>query len=251
MQTCKLCRQKKDLIKKSHIIPGFMYKGMFDENDKLVLQPFRQGTVEKWERTKSPKGEYEGGLLCKECDNILLGHYFEDYACKAMYGGGLLENECPIFKKCDGFIKCEQLNYHKYKLFLLSVLWRASISKRIFFSEISLEYEHEEEIRNMILSRDAGVISKYPIFICSYANNLNLPKELIAQPRQILTTEGLRFYSFLINGYFYFFYINSSSTILPEFVTVNTIKPSNELNVIVLPEDKSISLIYAQFGIKV
>ena len=255
MKICKLCGLPKILIKKSHIIPDFMYKGMFDENHKLVLQPFRQGTVEKWEIKKPSDGEYEGGLLCDECDNTLLGHYYEDYASRAMYGGQLLENECPTFQKCIsqygiGFIKCERLNYHKYKLFLLSMLWRASISTRPFFSEIKLDPIHEKEIRKMILAKDAGSVSKYPIFISSYANNLNLPKQLIAQPRQIAATDELQSYSFMINGYFYFFYLNKSEAVLPHYVTAETIKPNNELNVIIIPEDRGTNFIFGQFGIK-
>jgi hypothetical protein len=255
MKICRLCKENKKLINKSHIIPDFMYKGMFDNNHKLILQPFRQGSVEKWEIKKPSDGEYEGGLLCYECDNTLLGHYYEDYASRAMYGGQLLENDCPIFQKCItlqgiGFIKCERLNYHKYKLFLLSILWRASISTRPFFSEIKLDPIHEEEIRQMILTKNAGDVAKYPIFVSSYANNLNLPKQLIAQPRQIKTTEELQSYSFMINGYFYFFYLNKSEAALPHYVTTETIKPNNELNIIIIPENRGINFVLGQFGIE-
>jgi len=254
MQICKLCGIPKKLIRKSHIIPDFMYKGMFDENHKLVLQPFRQGTVEKWEIKNPSDGEYEGGLLCEECDNILLGHHYEDYASRVMYGGQLLENECPIFQRNISqhgieFIKCKGLNYHKYKLFLLSILWRAGISTRPFFSEIKLDPIHENEIRKMLLSKDAGEVSKYPIFILSYGNNLRLPKQLIAQPRQITATSELKSYSFMINGYLYFFYLNESISVLPPFVTEETIKPNNELNIIIVPKDKGWDFIFAQFGI--
>ena len=253
--TCKLCEKDKPLIRKSHIIPDFMYKGMFDENDKLVLQPFRQGTVENWEIKKPSDGEYEGGLLCEECDNVLLGHYYEDYASKAMYGGQLPKSECPIFQSCIsqheiGFIKCENLNYHKFKLFLLSILWRASISTRTFFSEINLDKSDADKIRQMLLAKNGGMVDEFPIFISSYGNNHNLPKQLIAQPRLITSTESLKLYSFMINSYFYFYYVNKPNTTLPLFVTAETIKPSNDLNVIIIPEGKGLDFIFGQFGIK-
>ncbi|MEO7311717.1 MAG: hypothetical protein ABIX01_15040 [Chitinophagaceae bacterium] len=254
MKTCKLCLQKKPLIKKSHIIPDFMYKEMFDENHKLIVQPFRQGTVEKYEIKRPSDGEYEGGLLCDDCDNNLLGH-FENYSSKALYGGKLRENECPIFQNCIsqhgiGFIKCERLNYHKYKLFLLSILWRASISTRPFFSEIILTSEHEEEIRNMMLTKDGGDVAKYPIFVSSYANNHDLPKQLIAQPIQLSSTDDLQVYSFMINGYFYIFYINKPKAVLPHYVTAETIKPNNELNIIIIPEGNGLNFIFGQFGLR-
>lgn len=232
-----------------------MYNGMFDENHKLILQPFRQGEIEKREVKRPSEGEYEGGLMCDECDNKLLGHYFEDYASRAIYGGKLSSEECPAFQKCInqdgiGFIKCQKINYHKFKLFLLSVLWRASISTRPFFSEISLPSENEEEIREMILSRNAGEAWKYPIFICTYANYQELPKSLIAQPREIMATDELRLYLFMINGYFYFFYINKTAEVLPHFVIPETIKPNNELNISVIPANLAQTFILGQFGIK-
>ena len=109
---------------------------------------------------------------------------------------------------------------------------------------------HEEEIGKMILAKDAGEVSKYPIFIMSYANNFNLPKQLIAQPRQISAIDDLQTYSFMINGYFYFFYVNKSEKALPHYVTAETIKPNNELNIIIIPEDKGLNFVFGQFGIK-
>ena len=228
---------------------------MFDENHRLILQPFRHGLVENQEIKMPSDGEYEGGILCSECDNNLLGHYYEDYASRVMYGGQLLEHECPLFQNCISqhgikFIKCQRVNYHKYKLFLLSILWRASISKRPFFSEVNLELEHEAEIRRMILTKDAGEVSKYPIFICTYLETQDLPKQLIAQPRLITHLTGSKFYSFMINGYFYDFYVNDSSVKLPNYVTAETIKPNNELNVNILPEDRAANFVYGQFGLR-
>ncbi len=232
-----------------------MYKGMFDENHKLILQPSRLETVENWEIKKPSDGEYEGGLLCKECDNILLGHYYEDYASKAMYGGQLLKDECPIFQNCINqngiqFIKCDNLNYHKFKLFLLSVLWRANISTRPFFSEINLDKSDDKKIRQMILTKNGGRVDEFPIFISSYVSNHKIPKQLIAQPRLITSCKGLKLYSFMINGYFYFYYVNKPGTTLPLFVTDETIKPSNNLNVIIIPEEKGLDFIVGQLGIK-
>lgn len=36
MGSCKLCLEEKILLKKSHIIPEFMYKDLYDENHKLI-----------------------------------------------------------------------------------------------------------------------------------------------------------------------------------------------------------------------
>jgi len=37
MSICKLCLKKKDLIKKSHIIPGFMYQYLYDAKHRIIF----------------------------------------------------------------------------------------------------------------------------------------------------------------------------------------------------------------------
>lgn len=211
-------------------------------------------TVEKRFIKTPSDGEYESGLLCNDCDNKFLGDYYENYASRAIYGGVLPAEECPTFESFRNqhgmeFIKCSKLNYHKFKLFLLSILWRASISKRPFFNEINLK-EHEEMIRQMLLSKNAGEVSRYPIVVMTYAHDHTLPKELISQPRFLNLNDNIQLYSFMINGYFYFYYVTHDNSYLPEFAVAETIKPSNELNILVIPKDRGWDFILGQSGIK-
>ncbi|GEM_PF-2942036 len=39
---CKLCLKDKPLIKKSHIIPDFMYREIYDEDNRIVSYHFQQ-----------------------------------------------------------------------------------------------------------------------------------------------------------------------------------------------------------------
>ena len=249
MAICKLCGQEKTLLEKSHIIPDFMYNGMFDENHKLHLSPISIEPIDKRFIKKPSNGEYEGGLLCADCDNKLLGDNYENYASRFFKGGELLELQTCRNQNGIEFIKCGKLDYHKFKLFLLSILWRASISSRNFFSEINLG-KHENKIREMLLSKNAGDVSDYPIFVMTYAHDPTLPKELIAQPRLVNSFDGLQLFSFMINGYFYFFYINEPNYKLPQFVVDETIKPNNEINIIIIPKNKGWDFILGQSGIK-
>ncbi len=254
MPICKLCKQDKKLLKKSHIIPEFMYNGIFDEEHKIVLAPAVNESKDFTNTQLRSTGEYESKILCLDCDNKLLGEYYENYASRVVYGGRLSASECPEFGTTRNqhdieFIKCTKVNYHKFKLFLLSVLWRASISKRPFFSEVRLN-EHEERIRNMILTKDAGDVAVYPINIFTYRHIPQLRKELISQPRYLKTKEGLEYYSILINGYFYFYYLSNPDLAIPKRIIEITITPTNELQILKLPPDKGIDFIAGQFGIK-
>jgi hypothetical protein len=53
----------------------------------------------------------------------------------------------------------------------------------------------------------------------------------------------------MINGYFYFFYVNKSEKVLPHYETAETITLNNELNVIIIPEDKGVNFVFGEFGI--
>ena len=33
---CQLCKEEKQLLKNSHIIPNFLYKGLYDEKHKII-----------------------------------------------------------------------------------------------------------------------------------------------------------------------------------------------------------------------
>ena len=144
---CKLCLTEKELCKKSHIIPDFMYKEIYDEKHSLIS--FKTHTLHSGQIVFN--GAYEKDILCEDCDNNLIGG-FENYASRVLYGGKI-----PVsiknFIKPDGleFSQAQGVDYIKFKLFLLSVLWRASISSNDFFSSVSLGSLYEEKIRQMIL----------------------------------------------------------------------------------------------------
>ena len=252
MGKCKLCLQEKQLLKKSHIIPDFMYQDLYDDKHKIFfLSPYERLKGEGYIKRPS-SGEYESNILCADCDNVLLSSY-EDYARKALYGGELPANECPTFKNFKNqheiqFTKCTNLSYTKFKIFLLSILWRASVSSRQFFSDISLG-PHEEIIREMIFTGNAGDVDDYPIFFMTYVNDKTIPRDLVAQPQKRRTKDGYAINTFMINGLLFAFYINSKTHKIPEHILSETIKPTNEVNIIHIPPGNGWGIILGYFGL--
>ena len=55
------------------------------------------------------------------------------------------------------------VDYKSFKLFHLSVLYRASVSSLPNFVEVSLG-KHQDRVRQMILNQDPGIFWQYPIF---------------------------------------------------------------------------------------
>lgn len=157
---CKLCLENKELCNESHIIPRFMYKFLSGDNNKIVYLDVNRSYI----RFNS---EYEANILCKKCDTEVIGK-LDTYAARIMHlnlssGTSRTENvggRDLITREDD-----PDYDYRRFKLFLLSVLWRSSISSRPFFKQLKLPEQTEEDLRNRILSSEPGEPYEYPCFI--------------------------------------------------------------------------------------
>lgn len=222
--TCKLCLKDNKLIRNSHIIPDFMYKGLFDDNHRLheVDITTGQSLTSKLKQT----GAKEENILCNHCDNEILGK-LERYASMVLYGG----TPTTIITETDSnsitYTRCKELDYSKFKIFLLSLLWRASISSLPIFEKIKLG-PHEDIIRKMILNNTPDVPAKYPCVMITYLNLKEMPYQIIGQPN--LSREGGGYkYLFLIGGVLYIFYVSHHN--IPSWVKEYSINLDGELRI--------------------
>lgn len=144
---CKLCKKDKTLMN-SHIIPEFIYKPLYDDDHRFhVLSTYR-----KKDRPIEQKGIREK-LLCGNCEQHL--SRYENYARKVLFGGV----EIAVQNEAGGIIVSE-IDYKYFKLFQLSILWRASVSSHKMFKDVQLG-KHEPIIRKMIISDIPGQKEKY------------------------------------------------------------------------------------------
>lgn len=179
---CKLCLQEKQLLNKSHIIPDFMYRdGKIYHDDhtvhKIDFGKSLKGKVAR--RGRQNSGEYEGGILCKECDGGIIKNY-EDYTKLFLYGKQL-SNQL-MYQFSPGQVTVQNVDYAKIKLFFLSILWRASVSSRPFFKEIKIDENVREELREMILNGNPKGNEDFTmLFMLDAGDNPNL-KQYIGQP---------------------------------------------------------------------
>ena len=84
------------------------------------------------------------------------------------------------------------VDYDKLSLFVLSVLWRASISSHRFFKNVSLGPEFEERVRQLLLSRNPPGPAEFSIVFCATPDHKY--RATILRPDQIRTPEGIKFY---------------------------------------------------------
>lgn len=222
---CKLCLKEKPLVK-SHVIPDFMYKGMF--NDEHYLIKINTNNIDQGRKIHT--GSFDKSILCFECDTKIIGKY-ETYANDIMY---LNNSEIKKYERMgeDGLqdILITNINYTKFKLFLLSILWRAHISSRDDFKCVDLGKMHAERIRLMILNNDAKGIDDYATSIM-YLKNNSLPVKMVGDFIKTRNNAHTA-YLVLINEFLYTF--NVSKHDLSEIARKTCIHSSNEISVPIL-----------------
>lgn len=87
-------------------------------------------------------------MLCEECEQIFSP--WESYASKFLNGKAATTADTE-----GSILWVRGLDYEAFKLFQMSVLWRASVSRHRVFSRVDLG-KREERLRLMLLARDAG-----------------------------------------------------------------------------------------------
>ncbi len=189
---CKLCESSED-FGKSHIIPKSFFLHSEPKNEAPVMLTNESGQHPKLR----PVGEYDDRILCKECEKK-----FADWD---NYSKLLLLDEAESFEvikegsKIISFSK-EEFNYEKLKLFCLSVLWRAGVSKRGLFRRVKLG-PHETALKEMILARDPGEKEKYSVRLFRL---LERPYDIpIIDPIRARDRYGYWFYRVYLGQFFY------------------------------------------------
>lgn len=196
-EKCRLCLLEKKLHK-SLIIPEFFFKPIYDGLHRLNIM----SSVPKEKNRFEQKG-FREKLLCYDCEKVLSP--FEDYARRFLYGGVELR-----MTKENNPIRIMDIDYHRLKLFQLSLLWRASVSRLRFFAKISLPSEHEERLRQMIIKKDSGQVWDYGCMMIMLQEKNHPMDEMIGQPEP-LRIDGHRCYRFVLGGCFWIFVVSKHS----------------------------------------
>jgi len=143
---CRLCN-KNIPLRESHIFSEWLYRPLYDDNHQF----FVLSTDENKRRGTRPKGIYER-LLCHDCE--LRFSRWEGYARNVFFELPLKvieDNRAVVFSG---------LNYDSFKLFQMSLIWRASIARRPEVHRIDLGH-HTERIRKMLYEERPGEVYEY------------------------------------------------------------------------------------------
>jgi hypothetical protein len=197
---CRLCGKAGNL-RKSHIISDFLYKPLLNDKGKLEFAQLWNDTLPEPEyRTINflPTGWYER-LLCDDCERKL--GKWETYARDVLRGEGSVR----IAPTTDR-ITLYDIDYQKFKLFQMSILWRASVSQRPEFAAVDLK-DSEPSLRQMIASENPGAKDE---FGCSLIL-LDGKDSLRIHPPARVNNPDIESYYFVMGGFLWIYPIGDQS----------------------------------------
>ncbi len=147
---CCLCNEEKSLIKKSHIIPDFFFKTLYNEHSRLIKTDFIQMFNGVNKDSYPPTSIYEKYILCAKCDNEIIGGYESYYAKYVFHTKDYIKRIFPAPTKINHY-EYTGLDYNKSNIFFLTLLWRANLCKRPEFIDVNLKSTLAEKLRKQIL----------------------------------------------------------------------------------------------------
>ena len=149
---------------KAHIVPKSFYMIEPQKDGVSKIMSNSPGVKPK----KSPQGIYDTEIVTAEGEEYF--KVYDDYAYRVLFEPGIL-----IEKNIEG---CKywvaEFDYEKLKIFILSVLWRASVSNQVTNKSIALGI-HENRIRNIILTGQLENDWQYPVVISRWYSDKHLP----------------------------------------------------------------------------
>lgn len=191
------------VLRNSHIVPEFLYAELY--NTKNHMMGIHGRGNRGWKALQNGAKEH---LFCESCEQHF-NEYFEKPFRK------LWVENCPLpdpWTATD--VHWITVDYATFKLFHLSILYRAGVSNLPNFTAVQLG-PHEEKLRQLLLARNPGEYFQYPVF--GYAivhHNTNRLVQMVSKA-QVSRFGGHRCYGILYGGVEWWVYVASDRN--PEF----------------------------------
>jgi hypothetical protein len=194
---CRFCNIRPCTVD-AHIIP----KSFFVEHADAKY-PSREVTdLENVFPKKRPVGVYDSGILCDRCESRFSP--YDDYGYRFFHP--LVEYSLQTNGQGAYAYVIKDVDYDKLKLFLLAVLWRASVSTQDFYAGVNLGTD-EERIRHLLEQSDPGTPDEYPV----YFQRFNHPSSLVPIPAPSkVSVHDIEMYELVLNGFIVCFALKNS-----------------------------------------
>lgn len=156
---CRFCGHDKPLVK-AHALPESFFRELRvgeDDSPPLMLSS-TPGARPK----RSPIGVYDKDILCADCETVF-GPY-DTYGAEV-----LIQKKDELFRPIRQDLDtlaffADGVDQHKLKLFVLSVLWRATLSSQTFYQRMQLG-PHQEQLKQRLLAGACSDPDDYSVLL--------------------------------------------------------------------------------------
>ena len=213
---CRYCGEDKKLIK-AHIIPEAFFRRIRGKQNSLRLFTNKANEFSK----KSPIGVYDCNILCIECEK-LFGNW-DNYAQDFLKDVPIKASPLMDAGNVIGY-EVQNYNYSLLKLFFISLLWRAGVSKHSFYAKVKLG-PYESLIKEHIAEKKPGTGEDFSVTLAKF--NHKLVPFFDPHPEKF---EGINYYRFYLGSYVA--YIKTDKRKTPKFHSEVMIKPNMPLLIV-------------------
>lgn len=160
---CEMCRLSDRAGVNGHVIPEAFFLKIKRDSDQWIkdhpdvtaacgVDPTKESRLKQFEESvfskRMPVGPYESSAWCRECERT----YFQD--CDTYANSYLLKpleeyQKVTVLGNVEGF-KREGYDYGLLKKFVVTLLWRATVSKVALYSHVKLPDFVTENLREII-----------------------------------------------------------------------------------------------------
>jgi hypothetical protein len=218
LMICALCQQDR-ILRRSHIIPEFVHAPLYNDRNQMsaITGVGKQGRRIIQQGVREP-------LLCERCEQLINERYEKPF--RTLWFD---QSPLPPHVEYDGRnigIDITGISYSAFKLFHLSILFRASVARDTSFAEVRLG-PHEHKLRQMLLDGNPGEPHTYPILAVVVVDRQHAPVDgLITYPRP-MRYDGRTVYEVIFGGCAWYYTVSSHRSRDLEAISL---KPSGVLH---------------------
>ena len=187
--TCRLCGSDDRPLRNSHIVPEFLYRPLY--NDKGHMLAIRRPNGTRRARGLLQKGVRQH-LFCEPCEQHFNEHFEKPFLRQ------WTPSPLPDPWDVDG-VQALTVDYAPFKLFHLSVLFRAAVSSLAAYADVDIG-PHEPVLRQRLLERNPGARLEYPIAGRAVIHHRTRHIVPIITHASVCTIESHRYFSMVYGG---------------------------------------------------
>lgn len=198
---CKFCEHDKKLIK-AHIIPESILLYSSGNEPAQILS-----SSDEVFPKRSPIGIYDTSILCKECDSAM--GVWDDYGKQFLTSVDMGNAVCSEGKRVA--LKIPNPDCRQLKLFLLSVLWRASVSNEDFFKGVDLGH-YEPVLKDVLRNANQTDFGIFKIAVTMFDYDSKLVATL--HPHRV-KLDGVNYFRLYMLNYVFLIKVDKQKSVAP------------------------------------